>query len=67
MSLTISPIHDADGAVVGSSATARDVTEQTQAFEAAQPRAAGAKVSGEAITTCTPPGMTSSFTPAAEK
>ena len=36
VSLTVSPIHDADGVVVGASAIARDVTEQKEAFEAAR-------------------------------
>ena len=40
VSLTVSPIRDADGAVVGASAIARDVTEQRQALEAAQRLAA---------------------------
>jgi PAS domain S-box-containing protein len=34
--LTVSPIRDADGAVVGASSITRDVTEARQAFEAAR-------------------------------
>ena len=36
VSLTVSPIHDADGAIIGASTIARDVTEQMQAFDAAR-------------------------------
>ena len=36
VSLTASPIRDADGAVIGASTIARDVTEQMQAFESAR-------------------------------
>ncbi|HEY8883216.1 MAG TPA: PAS domain-containing protein, partial [Dermatophilaceae bacterium] len=36
VSLTVSPIHDPNGAIVGASTITRDVTKQRQAFEAAR-------------------------------
>jgi PAS domain S-box-containing protein len=36
VSLTVSPIHDEDGAVIGASSIARDITESKQAFESAR-------------------------------
>jgi len=36
ISVTVSPIHDAGGAVIGASTITRDVTKQSQAFEAAR-------------------------------
>jgi len=65
VSLTVSPICDEDGVVVGTSAIARDVTEQKRAFEAAQRMAAVVEFSGEAIFTCTGGGIITSFNPAA--
>ena len=65
VSLTVSPICDEDGVVVGTSAIARDVTEQKRAFEAAQRMAAVVEFSGEAILTCTRGGIITSFNPAA--
>jgi PAS domain S-box-containing protein len=40
VSVTVGPIRDDDGVIVGSSAVARDVTEQRRAFQAAQRMAA---------------------------
>ena len=65
VSLTVSPICDEGGVVVGTSAIARDVTEQKRAFEAAQRMAAIVEFSGEAILTCTRNGIITSFNPAA--
>jgi PAS domain S-box-containing protein len=36
VSITVSPIHDQRGAIIGASTIARDMTEATQAFEAAR-------------------------------
>jgi PAS domain S-box-containing protein len=36
VSLTVSPIHDPHGAIIGVSTIARDITEQREAFEAAR-------------------------------
>src|SRR5664280_3009014 len=36
VSLTVSPIHDQRGAIIGASTIARDMTEARQAFEAAR-------------------------------
>jgi PAS domain S-box-containing protein len=36
VSLTVSPIHDQRGAIIGASTIARDMTEQREAFEAAR-------------------------------
>jgi PAS domain S-box-containing protein len=36
VSLTVSPIHDQHGAIIGASTIARDMTEQREAFEAAR-------------------------------
>jgi PAS domain S-box-containing protein len=36
VSLTVSPIHDRHGAIIGASTIARDMTEQREAFEAAR-------------------------------
>jgi len=65
--LTISPIHDQDGSVIGASAIARDVTGPKQAFEAAQRMAAIVEFSGEAIITSTPEGLITSWNLAAER
>ena len=66
-SLTVSPICDADGTVIGSSTISRDVTEQRKAFEAAQTMAAVVEFSGEAIMTSTLDGIITSWNPAAER
>src|ERR1019366_2785194 len=36
VSLTVSPIHDPRGVIIGASTIARDMTEQREAFEAAR-------------------------------
>jgi PAS domain S-box-containing protein len=63
--LTLSPICEADGTVIGSSTIARDVTEQRKTFEAAQLMAAVIEFSGEAIITSTLDGTITSWNPAA--
>src|SRR5450756_2293213 len=49
VSLTVSPIRDADGAVVGTSVIHRDVTEQKRALETAERMAAIVEYSGDTI------------------
>jgi two-component system cell cycle sensor histidine kinase/response regulator CckA len=67
VSITIAPIRDEDGEVVGTSAVHRDVTEQRQAFETAQRMASIVQFSGEAIFGRTLDGIITSWNPAAER
>jgi len=67
VSLTVSPIRDADGLVIGSSTIARDATSQRKAFEAAQLMSAVIEFSGEAIITSTLEGIITTWNPAAER
>jgi PAS domain S-box-containing protein len=67
VSLTVSPICDEDGAVVGACAVHRDVTEQRQAFEAAQRIASIVEYSQDAILGRTPDGIITSWNHAAQR
>src|SRR5450631_3268757 len=67
VSLTVSPIRDADGLVIGSSTIARDATSQRKALGAAQLMSAVIEFSGEAIITSTLEGIITSWNPAAER
>jgi PAS domain S-box-containing protein len=67
VSVTVGPIRDDDGVIVGSSAVARDVTEQRRAFHAAQRMAAIVESSEDAIIGSTIEGVITSWNPAAER
>ena len=67
VSITIAPVPDADGAIVGASAVHRDVTEQRKAFEDAQHMASIVEGSDDAIFASTLKGVITSWNPAAER
>jgi PAS domain S-box-containing protein len=67
VSLTVSPIHDADRAIIGASVIGRDMTRQKEAFEAARAMTAVVPFSREAIFGATLGGTITSWNPAAER
>src|ERR1035438_10090601 len=67
VSLTVSPICDPDGTVVGESAINRDMTDHKHAFEVAQRMEAIVESSDDAIIAITLDGIVTSWNPAAEK
>jgi PAS domain S-box-containing protein len=67
VSLSIAPIFDENGQVIGTSAICRDMTRQRQTFDVAQRMAAIVEGSGEAIFGCKLDGTITSWNPAAER
>jgi PAS domain S-box-containing protein len=67
VSLTVAPIFDEEGSVVGASASHRDVTEQRRAFEVARHMEAIVESTDDAIIAITLEGTITSWNPAAEK
>jgi len=66
-SLTISPIRDTDGAIIGASVISRDVTEQRNAIEAGQRMASIVEHSLDAIISMTLQDIITGWNPAAER
>jgi diguanylate cyclase (GGDEF)-like protein/PAS domain S-box-containing protein len=67
VSVTVAPIRDDKGVVIGTTAIPRDVTEQRRAFEAAQQMAAIVENSDDAIIGKTLDGVITSWNAAAER
>jgi PAS domain S-box-containing protein len=67
VSLTVSPIRDADGTVVGTSVIHHDLTEQKGALRVATRMAAIVEYSDDAIVGRTIDGIITSWNPAAER
>ena len=67
VSLTISPIHDEDGTILGASTIARDVSHQREANRALRRLAAIVESSGEALVTLELDGTVTSWNRGAER
>jgi PAS domain S-box-containing protein len=67
VSVSSSPISDANDAIVGFSTIHRDITKEKQAREYANRMAAIVEFSGDAIVGGTPEGIITSWNPAAER
>src|SRR5688572_15960039 len=67
ISLTVSPVYDDDGLVIGASKIARDITDRRQADLAVRRLAAVVTSSDDAIVTKSLDGIITSWNPAAER
>ncbi len=67
ISLTVSPIYDESGAIIGRSSIARDITEQKQASQYARNMASIVESSSDAITSVNLESVIISWNPAAER
>ena len=67
ISLTVSPIHDEAGQVIGASKIARDISERTQAETARRRLAAVVESSDDAVITKDLTSIVTSWNPAAER
>lgn len=67
VSLTVAPIRDREGVLVGVCTVHRDVTEQGRSFEVAQRMKAIVEGSDDAIIALTMEGIVTSWNPAAER
>jgi PAS domain S-box-containing protein len=65
VSLSVSPVRDAGGTIIGTSVICRELTEQRRALEVAQHLAAIVQNSGEAIVSGSLDGTITSWNPAA--
>ncbi len=65
--MTISPVRDGNGVVIGASAIARDITREKQAAQYARNMASIIESSNDAITSGTIEGIITSWNPAAER
>ncbi len=67
ISLSVSPIYDSNGAVIGSSGISRDITQERQAFQNIRNMASIIESSSDSITSRSMDGTITSWNPAAER